>query len=228
MSQSPYETETEHRHRPRREAQRKRRRNLDDHEQGLQWKRNTSARAENRARLDEAQQAEIRQHNSQAHRLRRNTLSASQRDAVRQTDRNAHQTRRSAPSAPDNRWWERVAVLNESQTSKTPSLRWNRNAVPVIRWATAGALSRQSPLTGFDAESFMLLPICKKQPKECLVKVQMSMNNVHQVQENCPPVPSAQPNSCSVDSSTSSHWARKFITVVLLFVSLNKQTGESQ
>ncbi|KAJ7840778.1 hypothetical protein B0H13DRAFT_2366007 [Mycena leptocephala] len=126
MSQSPYETETERRRRLRREAQRERRSNLDDHEQELQRKRNTSARAENRAQLDEAQQAEIRQHNSEAHRLRRNTLSDSQRDAVRQTDRNAHQTRRSAPSAPDSRWWERIAVLNTSETSKPLSLRWNR------------------------------------------------------------------------------------------------------
>ena len=89
---------------------------------------NTAARATRRAIMDDSQRTEIHSNDTRARALSQNILSDARRTEIRQRDRNTHQTQRAAPvaSSAKTQWWDQVAVLNASQSSKPLGLRWNR------------------------------------------------------------------------------------------------------
>ncbi|KAJ7914220.1 hypothetical protein B0H13DRAFT_449161 [Mycena leptocephala] len=125
---SSEETQQERRLRLRREAQRDRRTNLDNSDRDLKRKHNTVARQLSRSLLPDHRVTEIRRINTATRAGGRAMLDDPQRAVIRETDRNAHQIRYTGRSAnvENTKWWERVAVLNTSQTAPFLGLRWNR------------------------------------------------------------------------------------------------------
>lgn len=127
-SLSSQESDDEYQRRLRREAQRQRRLNENDSDREARRKQNTSAHRLSRSLLSDDLALEIRQENSRTRALSRSMLSDTRRAEILQKDRHAYHNQKVAhlPNHANDRWWDRVAILNTSQTPTSLGLRWNR------------------------------------------------------------------------------------------------------